>query len=62
MEKHRLEKEREELEETERKMKEEVERKKNELRRKEELAQCDFDIRASTIEAAEEEEMAEMEN
>ena len=40
----------------------EVERKKNKLRRKEELAQCDFDMGMSTIKAAEEEEMAEMEN
>ena len=38
------------------------ERKKNKLRRKEELAQRDFDMRESTIEAAEEEEIAEMEN
>ena len=39
----------------------EVERRKNKLRRKE-LAQCDFDMGMSTIKAAEEEEMAEMEN
>ena len=38
----------------------EVERMKNKLRRKEELAQCDFDMGMSTIKAAEEEEMAEM--
>ena len=44
LEKHRLEKERENLEETESKMKEKVERKKNELRRKEGLAQWYFDI------------------
>ena len=62
LEKHRLEKERENLEETESKMKEKVERKKNELRRKEGLAQCNFDIRVLMIKAAEEKEMAEMEN